>query len=102
MEHADQVRTYNILISPNAFKGSLTAIEAAQAILRGVNAAMPLTPASGAAIHVATHELPLADGGDGTLETLVAATGGYIRQEKVTGPLGRPVQAAWGHLCLRS
>jgi glycerate kinase len=42
--------------------------------------------------------LPLADGGDGTLETLVDATGGTIHRTTVCGPLGSPVEAAWGRL----
>jgi glycerate kinase len=42
--------------------------------------------------------LPLADGGDGTLQTLVAATGGILVPCRVAGPLGEPVDAAWGRL----
>jgi glycerate kinase len=43
-------------------------------------------------------ELPLADGGEGTLETLLAARGGSRRTTRVTGPLGEPVDAQWGVL----
>ncbi|MCU1467941.1 MAG: glycerate kinase [Actinomycetia bacterium] len=43
-------------------------------------------------------ELPLADGGEGTLDTLLAATGGSRRTARVTGPLGDPVDAEWGVL----
>jgi glycerate kinase len=44
------------------------------------------------------HELPLADGGEGTLEVLLAARGGQLRVARVTGPLGDPVEAEWGLL----
>jgi glycerate kinase len=43
-------------------------------------------------------ELPLADGGEGTLDTLLAARGGSRRTARVTGPLGDPVDAKWGVL----
>jgi glycerate kinase len=47
---------------------------------------------------VDARELPLADGGEGTLEVLVAARGGELRSARVTGPLGHPVRADWGLL----
>ncbi len=43
-------------------------------------------------------EMPMADGGEGTLDTLLAARGGSRRQTRVTGPLGSPVEAEWGVL----
>ena len=43
-------------------------------------------------------EVPLADGGEGTLDTLLAARGGSRRTARVTGPLGDPVDAEWGVL----
>jgi glycerate kinase len=43
-------------------------------------------------------EIPLADGGEGTLDALLAARGGSRRQVSVTGPLGAPVRAEWGRL----
>ncbi|MCW3100892.1 MAG: glycerate kinase [Chthonomonadaceae bacterium] len=81
-------RFRRILICPNAFKGSLTASDAARAMAEGVARA-------GAYETVC---LPLADGGDGTLETLVEATGGSLHSAVVRDPLGRPVVAAWGRL----
>lgn len=84
---------YRILVCPNAFKGSLTASEAARAICEGIGRA-----AQQAGREVGTHSLPLADGGDGTLETLVEATDGTLLRQIVRGPLGRPVEAAWGRL----
>ncbi len=82
-----------VLIAPGAFKESLTADAAAAAMQRGVqNAARRL----GAAIF--TDLCPVADGGDGFVRALVGATGGELRQDSVTGPLGEPVTAEWGVL----
>jgi len=78
-----------ILIAPGSFKGSLSATEAAAAIAAGVRRIRP---------DAELVLLPLADGGEGTVEALVAATGGQQMKETVTGPLGLPVEAAWGLL----
>ncbi len=78
-----------VVIAPDKFKGSLSAPEAALAIARGVSAAAP-----GASIDLA----PMADGGEGTVEALVAATGGSFREADVSGPLGEPVRARFGML----
>ena len=83
-----------ILICPNAYKGSLTAFAASQAIATGLRLAVTESLADAPELLC----LPLADGGDGTLETLVAATDGTLHAEAVRGPLGRPVQAQWGRL----
>jgi glycerate kinase len=76
-----------IVIAPNAFKGSLPALEAAEAIAEGVRAA-----ASDADLVL----VPIADGGDGTVDALVAATRGERRTLRVRGPLGDPVDADYG------
>lgn len=73
-----------ILIAPNAFKESLTAHEAAAAIARGLRRAIP---------RVRLTLMPVADGGDGTVEVLRRACGGRVTFHKVTGPLGAPVRA---------
>ncbi len=78
-----------ILIAPQSLKGSLTAAEAGQAIAQGVLAVYPL-----AEIEI----VPVADGGEGTVQALVDATGGKIVQQIVTGPLGEPVPAFFGLL----
>jgi glycerate 2-kinase len=78
-----------IVIAPDSFKGSLSAVEAAQAIERGVKKSFP---------DAETLCMPIGDGGEGTLETLVAATGGQTKTIQVTGPLGNPVQADYGIL----
>ncbi|NIM04662.1 MAG: glycerate kinase [Armatimonadetes bacterium] len=79
----------NILIAPDSFKGSLSAAEAAEAIRQGIRVVMPESE---------TVSLPLADGGEGTVEALVTATHGRFITTKVTGPLGDPVEARWGVL----
>ena len=83
----------NVLCAPNAFKGSLDARAAAAALARGVRA-------GGA--HAA--EVPVADGGDGTLDVLLAAAPDAARVEvlRVTGPLGDPVDARLGWIEART
>ena len=78
-----------ILVAPQEFKGTLTASEAAAAITRGISAALP---------DIEVVELPLADGGPGTVDVLVRATGGDFREASVHDPLGRPLNARWGVL----
>ena len=76
-----------VLIAPNAFKGSLSAPDAAAAMARGIRAVFP---------EWELIELPLADGGDGTTECVIKATGGSFFKKKVTGTLGGVVEACWG------
>ena len=78
-----------VVIAPQSFKGSISALDAARAMEEG---AMRVVP------DAETVLVPVADGGDGTLETLVEATGGEIRAATVTGPVGKPVRAEWGAL----
>ncbi len=78
-----------IVIAPQSLKGSLTAAEAGLAIAQGARAVYPQ-----AEIAI----VPVADGGEGTVQALVDATGGKIVQQTVTGPLGEPVTAFYGIL----
>ena len=78
-----------IVIAPQEFKGSLSAIEIARAIEVGVLRAIP---------HAETVLAPVADGGDGTLQSLVDSSGGRIESAAVTGPLGEVLVAEWGAL----
>lgn len=78
-----------IVVAPQALKGSLDAAEVGAAIAAGVRAVFP-----DAQIAV----VPVADGGEGTVRALVAATGGELRRTRVSGPLGEPVEAEWGIL----
>ena len=81
--------TVKIVIAPDSFKGSLSALKAAEAIERGVKKAAP---------DAQTVLVPVADGGEGTLDSLVSATDGRKVQVKVKGPLLEPVQAEYGVL----
>jgi glycerate kinase len=76
------------LVCPDKFKGTLGAADVAAAMARGLERAGFEQIAS----------LPLADGGEGTLDALVAARGGSRRTVTVTGPLGDPVDAEWALL----
>jgi glycerate 2-kinase len=77
----------HIAIAPNAFKGTLTALEAANCIKRGILSVIP-----NARITI----VPVADGGDGTALAIAQATGGRLLKSRVQDPLGRPVSATWG------
>ena len=78
-----------IVIAPQTFKGSISALDVANAISEGVKRVVP---------DAETVLVPVADGGDGTLETLVESSGGEIRRSEVTGPLGEKRVAEWGAL----
>ena len=74
------------LVAPNPYKGTLSSLEAARAIARGLRLAMP-----GARCEL----MPLADGGPGTLDALRASLGGRVMRSRVRGPLGAPLTARW-------
>ncbi|MBT1870308.1 glycerate kinase [Enterobacter mori] len=76
-----------IVIAPDSYKESLSALEVATAIERGFREIFP------SANYV---KLPVADGGEGTVEAMVAATHGRIIHVPVTGPLGEPVEGFYG------
>src|SRR6266516_6149956 len=78
-----------IIIAPQSLKGSLTAAEAGRAIAHGARAVYP-----DAEIAI----VPIADGGEGTVQALVDATAGTLMRREVTGPLGEPVEAFYGIL----
>ncbi len=78
----------SVCVCPDKFKGTLTAVDAAAAMVAGVR--------RGGFDDVRV--LPLADGGEGTLDALVAAGGGSRRRTTVTGPDGSAVQAEWAML----
>ena len=75
-----------VLVAPDKFKGTMTAAEAAEAIAGGWRRADPKAEVV---------EVPLADGGEGTLDALVAALGGERHRMSVSGPLGDPVEAEY-------
>ena len=76
-----------IVIAPDSYKGSIYASDAARAMEDGVRRVLP---------DAEVVLVPVADGGDGTLETLVETSGGRIITSDVTGPLGESVSAQWG------
>jgi glycerate kinase len=76
-----------VVVAPNAFKGSLSASQAASAIASGVREVFP---------EAEVVEVPVADGGEGTVEALVSAHRGDYRTAEVEGPLGDPVKAMYG------
>jgi glycerate 2-kinase len=76
-----------IVAAPNPYKGSLGAPAAAAAIRRGVHRVWPEAEVA---------EVPIADGGEGTVEALVAAHRGEFATVTVEGPLGAPVEARFG------
>ena len=79
--------TLPVLVAPDSFKGTFSAREVAGAVAAGLRDA-------GRDARV----LPVADGGEGTMDVLVAALGGDVRAETVSDPLGRPVEASFALL----
>ncbi|WP_066248999.1 glycerate kinase [Neobacillus drentensis] len=77
------------LLAPDSFKESMTAKEVCEAMEIGIKRAIP----DAECIHV-----PMADGGEGTVQSLVDATEGTLIKKEVTGPLGTPVMAQYGIL----
>jgi len=76
-----------IVIAPDSYKESLSALDVAKAIESGFREIFP---------EAEYIKLPVADGGEGTVEAMVAATGGRIVKVNVTGPLGTPLDAFFG------
>ena len=78
-----------IVIAPDSFKESLSALDVANAIEQGFKHIFP---------HAQYCKIPMADGGEGTVQAMVDATGGRIIKRRVTGPLGTQVNAFYGIL----
>ena len=75
------------LVAPDSFKGTLTAAEVAEAIGRGLR---------GAGVEAVL--LPAADGGEGTMDALLATLGGELETAPAHDPLGRPIEARYARL----
>ncbi len=75
-----------VVVCPDKFAGTLSAVEAAHAIAQGWRAARPDDE---------VRQIPLADGGPGFVDVLHSNLGGELHTELVQDPLGRPVRAAW-------
>lgn len=78
-----------IVVAPDSYKGSVSAIGVANAMEKGILAVFP---------EAEVIKVPIADGGEGTVEALVIATGGQVLEEEVLGPLGEARKAQWGIL----
>ncbi len=78
-----------IVIAPQGFKGNLSALQVAQSIESGIKRVAP---------SAITTIKPMADGGEGTVQALVDATGGKLKTTEVTDPLGGRIAACWGIL----
>ena len=78
-----------VIIAPDSFKESLSALEACHAIEKGWRKVFP---------DAEVVKVPMADGGEGTVQSLVDATGGRLIHCEVTGPHGTPVKAFYGML----
>ncbi len=76
-----------IIVAIDSFKGSLTSLEAGEAIRTGIHRVI---------LDADVLVRPLADGGEGTVEALALGMGGKLETITVTGPLGQPVQATYG------
>jgi len=76
-----------IVIAPDAFKESMTAFDVAVAMEKGVRKVIP---------DATIHKMPIADGGEGTVEALIDALGGKKITATVTGPLGEPMACEYG------
>ena len=76
-----------VVVAIDSFKGSLSSMEAGQAIAEGVKRVYQ---------HAEVVVRPLADGGEGTVEALVEGMGGVFVTKEVTGPLGEKVEAVYG------
>ena len=79
--------TLPVLVAPDSFKGTFSAQQAAHAMASGLRAAGR-----------EARELPVADGGEGTMDVIVGALDGEVRTVTVSDPLGRPVEAGFGLL----
>ncbi len=78
-----------IILAPDSFKGNLTSLQVAAALEKGVKRVLP---------KALCIKVPMADGGEGTVQSLVDATGGQFIRKRVTGPAGNPVSARYGML----
>ncbi len=76
-----------VLVAPDSFKGTFSAAQVAAAVAKGLRAAGR-----------EAEELPVADGGEGTMDVLVSALGGELRTVGVSDPLGRPIEASFALL----
>lgn len=82
-------KNLNIVVASDSYKGSASTFEVNQAIASGVKRVLP---------QATVKQLPIGDGGENTAHALTAVLGGEMKTVTVTGPLGMPVEAAYGLL----
>ena len=85
----DRISTMKIVVAPDSFKGSVSALEAANAMEQGLRRVFP---------DAVIEKIPMADGGEGTVQSLVDATGGHFQTRRVLAPLENEVDAQFGIL----
>lgn len=78
-----------IVVAPDSYKGSVSAVGTANAMEKGIKAVFP---------EAEVIKVPIADGGEGTVEALVTATNGQMIYQDVIGPLGETISSYWGIL----
>ncbi len=78
-----------IILAPDSFKENLTSLQVAAALEKGIKRVLPKANCI---------KVPMADGGEGTVQSLVDATGGKFVRKSVTGPAGNRVSARYGML----
>ncbi len=83
------MRNLTFVLAPDSFKGSMTAQEVCDAMERGIRKVLP---------EATCIKVPMADGGEGTVQSLVDATNGKLYELEVMGPLTSPVLAQYGIL----
>lgn len=83
------MKNMRIVVAPDSFKGSASAVAVAKAMEQGVLSVFP---------EAEVIQVPIADGGEGTIEAFIVATGGQMIRENVLGPLGNPIETYWGML----
>jgi len=84
-----KLSTMKIVVAPDSFKGSVSALEAANAMEHGLRRVFP---------NAVIEKIPMADGGEGTVQSLVDATGGHLQTRRVLAPLENQVDAQFGIL----
>ncbi len=87
--NTQRAKNMQIILAPDSFKGSLSAAEVAESMARGVKKVFSAAQIT---------KIPLSDGGEGLVDSLVKATGGETLYQQVTDPLGGSVRAFWGIL----
>jgi len=84
-----KLATMKIVVAPDSFKGSVSALEAANAMEQGLRRVFP---------DAVIEKIPMADGGEGTVQSLVDATGGHLQTRRVVAPLENEVDGQFGIL----